>query len=141
MNIFMASLMIFVDTGPLLARYLLKDQFHQHALNIWAELEKSHERLATSSLVLNETATLLGRRAGNIFAAERLNNIYASHAFQIWRPDREDELRALKLFAKFSDQGVSFTDCVSFTLMTSRHVQQVFTFDRHFDLAGFKRLP
>jgi uncharacterized protein len=141
MNISMANPMIFVDTGPFLARYLVKDQFHQHAVNCWAELKKSSEKLVTSSFVLDETATLLGRRAGNIFAAERLNNIYASHAIQIWRPDRDDELRALEMFAKFSDQGVSFTDCVSFTLMSSRHVQQVFTFDRHFDSAGFKRLP
>ena len=133
--------MIFADNGPFLARYLVKDQFHHHAVNCWADLEKSHERLVTSSFVLSETATLLGRRAGNIFAAERLNKIYASHALQIWRPDRDDELRALELFAKFSDQGVSFTDCISFTLMISRHVQQVFTFDRHFDLVGFKRLP
>ncbi len=141
MIISMANSMIFVDTGPFLARYLVRDQFHQQAVNFWAELEKSSEKLATSSFVLDETATLLGRRAGNIFAAERLNNIYASNAFQIWRPDREDELRALELFTKFSDQGVSFTDCVSFALMTNRHVQQVFTFDRHFDSAGFRRLP
>lgn len=141
MPIFTDPGMIFIDTGVFIGRYMAKDQFHHRAVELWSVLESSSERLATSSFVLDETATLLGRRAGNMFAASRLRNIYASHRFQIWRPDEEDELHALELFARYSDQGVSFTDCVSFALMTTRHVQHVFTFDRHFDLAGFRRMP
>ena len=35
----------------------------------------------------------------------------------ILRPEADDELEALNLFRKLSDQRVSFTDCVSFALM------------------------
>lgn len=133
--------MIFIDAGAFIARYVEKDQFHSKALACWAVLEKSAEKLVTSNYVLDETATALGRRAGNVFAANRLKNIYASQAFQIWRPDKDDELRAIELFAKFADQGVSFTDCISFVLMTTRHVHRVFTFDRHLDSGGFTRVP
>jgi predicted nucleic acid-binding protein len=133
--------MIFIDTGAFLARYVAADQFHHPATMLWADLEGRGERCVTSNFVLSETATLLGRRAGHQFAALRLRNIYASKAMEVWRPDCEDELRALKWFAKYSDQKVSFTDCVSFVLMKSGQVKEVFSFDRHFDLAGFRRMP
>ncbi len=133
--------MIYIDTGAILARYLAKDQYHEPAAAFWEELKTWNEGLVTSNFVLDETATLLGRRAGYLFASKRLESIYASNLLQIWRPDRDDELRAIDWFAKFSDQEISFTDCISFVLMKRGYIQHVFSFDRHFDTAGFKRLP
>lgn len=133
--------MIFIDTGAFLARYLAKDQYHASAVAFWEELKTRNEALVTSNFVLDETATLLGRRAGYLFASKRLQAMYNSNNLQIWRPDRDDELRAIDCLVKFSDQGISFTDCVSFVLMKQGRVKRVFSFDRHFDAAGFKRLP
>ncbi len=133
--------MIYIDTGAYLARYLAKDQYHDLAAAFWEELKTRNEGLVTSNFVLDETATLLGRRAGHVFACNRLKAIYASNVLQIWRPERDDELRAIDWFAKFSDQDVSFTDCISFALMKRAQIKHVFSFDRHFDTAGFKRLP
>lgn len=133
--------MIFIDTGAFLGRYVAKDQFHPSASALWKELADRRERCATSNFVLDETATLLGRRAGNHFAAQRLKNLYASAMVEVWRPDQEDELRALTWFTKYADQGVTFTDCISFALMNNHRLKRVFSFDRHFELAGFKRLP
>ena len=107
----------------------------------WARLEADREGLVTSNFVLDETATLLGRRADNRFAAKRLKNIYASSVLKILRPDTEDELQAIEWFVKFADQGVSFTDCMSFTLITREGLRTVFSFDQHFDFAGFGRVP
>jgi len=36
---------------------------------------------------------------------------------------------------------VSFTDCVSFSLMRRYKLSRVFTFDRHFAAAGFTVWP
>ena len=133
--------MIYIDTGAFLARYLVRDQYHDLAVAFWDELKTKNEVLMTSNFVLDETATLLGRRAGYVFASKRLRAVYASSVLQIWRPDRDDELQAIDWFVKFSDQGVSFTDCISFVLMRRGQVQHVFSFDHHFELAGFQRLP
>ena len=133
--------MIYIDTCAFLARYLAKDQYHDQAVAFWGELKTGKEVLVTSNFVLDETATLLVRRAGYLFASKRLQAVYASNLLQIRRPDQEDELRAIDWFAKFSDQGVSFTDCISFVLMNRGRIERVFSFDRHFDTAGFKRLP
>ncbi|RLB20138.1 MAG: VapC toxin family PIN domain ribonuclease, partial [Deltaproteobacteria bacterium] len=35
----------------------------------------------------------------------------------------------------------SFTDCVSFVLMKSQNIKRVFTFDQHFQIAGFQIFP
>lgn len=132
--------MIFIDTGAFLARHLKGDQYHKKSLKLWATLEKKGLRCATSNAVLYETLTLMGRRASYSFAAERARHIYASRSLAIWYPAPEDEQAAIGYFEKFSDQKVSFVDCLSFALLKRHGVGNVFTFDRHFALAGFSLL-
>ncbi|MGB0680077.1 MAG: VapC toxin family PIN domain ribonuclease, partial [Polyangiales bacterium] len=75
------------------------------------------------------------------FAAERAATFYASKNLQILRPDEKQEKLALKLFGKFADQQVSFTDCVSFTLMKTHSLRRAFAYDQHFRFAGFELMP
>jgi predicted nucleic acid-binding protein len=133
--------MIFIDTGAFIARYLSADQYHHQALDFWDYIKNHREICFTSNFVLDETFTLLGRRAGNSFAVQRAVNIYASSFLTILRPDVQDELKALELFDKFSDQHVSFTDCISFILMRKQKIMRVFSFDSHFPMAGFELHP
>ncbi len=133
--------MIFIDTGALLARYLARDQYHQEAVDAWRMLEGSTERCFTSNFVLDETLTLLARRASYKFAAERGRSLLTSEALRVLRPDEDDELRALEHFEKFADQQISFTDCGSFVLMKKERIRQAFSFDQHFAYAGFELWP
>jgi len=100
--------------------------FHHSVLKTWWE-----------NALGNETFTLLGRRAGNAFAAQRARHLYASDILTILRPTDDDEREAIDLFEKFSDQRVSFTDCISFVLMRKKKINNVFSFDRDFERAGF----
>ena len=133
--------MIFVDTGAFLARYLAGDQYHDAAVRAWKRLERSSGVLFTSSFVVDETLTLLARRATYAFAAARADALYGSRILSILRPDAADEATAVELFRKFADQRVSFTDCVSFALMRRHRLKKAFTFDRHFADAGFEIWP
>jgi predicted nucleic acid-binding protein len=130
--------MIFVDTGAFLARYLSNDAYHRRAVDMWKKLRR--ESLVTSNHILDETLTLLARRAGGRFAADRADNIYTSEVLEIIRSTRDDELAAVQLLRKYADQPISFTDCTSFVLMRSRQISNVFTFDVHFERAGFRVL-
>ena len=130
--------MIYIDTGPFLARYVEKDQHHAAATAAWEKLQRSGQRLYTSNFVLDELFTLLARRTTYRFAAERARNILDSQVIQILRPERKQEREAIELFAKYADQKVSFTDCVSFLLMKEAKIRQAFSFDRHFERAGFQ---
>ncbi len=130
--------MIFLDTGSFIARYIEQDSYHAAAVRLWEQIGRSS--LFTSNHVLDETLTLLARRAGYRFAAERAENIYASDALEILYSTRDDETSAIALFGKYADQRVSFTDCVSFVLMKRYRIPAAFTFDRHFAHAGFRMI-
>jgi len=132
---------MFVDTGGFLARHLAGDQHHKSAVRYWKKIEKENARLFTSNLVLNEFFTLLGRRAGHCFAAARARAVYASRQLEILRPGAEEEKAAVKLFEKYADLRVTFTDCVSFVLMRRERLTSVFGFDSHFEIVGFRRMP
>ncbi len=133
--------MIYIDTGAFLARYLSRDQYHQQAGAFWKEIGKNRESCFTSNFVLDETFTLLGRWAGYDFASQKAAKIYASKLLIILRPTREDEIKAIEFFQKYADQNVSFTDCISIVLMRNKKIKRVFSFDSHFERAGFKLCP
>ena len=133
--------MIYIDTGAFISRHLAKDQYHRPSVAFWNVIAKKGESCVTSNFVLDETFTLLGRRGGYAFAAQRARNIYASETVKIIRPDREDELRAIDLFEKYADQNLSFTDCISLVLMQTMKIKRVFTFDHHFQFLGYQTFP
>lgn len=130
--------LVFVDTGAFIAKYLANDSQHSKSLEIWKKLEKFN--LLTSNHVFDETMTLLGRRAGYSFAAERGEAIMGSKILKVFYTDQEIEEDALRYFRKYADQGLSFTDAISFSVITKMKIKQVFSFDAHFDLLKVKRL-
>jgi uncharacterized protein len=130
--------MIFIDTGAFIARYVTHDSHHKVALEKWQELEDKNLHFVTSNFVIDETITLLSRITENKFAAEKAKLLYTSKALVILRPTLAEELSAVSLFAKFSDQKMSFTDCVSFALMSNAKIRKAFSFGKHFQVAGFE---
>jgi uncharacterized protein len=130
--------MTFIDSGAFLGRYLAHDPYREASLTLWNELQGT--RLLTTNHVLDETFTILARRAGYSFASQRAELIYASSAFEIIHTSREDELEAIRYFRKYADQKVSFTDCISFAIMKRHRIRTAFSFDRHFSIAGFHLL-
>ena len=133
--------MIFIDTGAFLARYVKRDRLHEVAQEGWRQLRATGQRCMTSNFVLDEVLTLLGRRVSYSFAADRATALWASSSLRIARPEERDELAAIELFTKLADQRVSFTDCISFALMRRHRVRSAFSFDRHFESAGFEIWP
>lgn len=124
-----------MDTGPFVGRYLENDQHHKDSLAVWQRLKG--ELLFISEHVLDEVITLLGRRSGSQFAADRADQILHSPAIRILRCDADVERLALNYFRKFGNLQISFTDATSFALMEKRKLRRVFTFDFHFEAAGF----
>ena len=130
--------MIFIDTGAFLARYVQHDQYHHKAVAGWKRLAQTGRRCLTSNLVLSETLTLLTRRTGARFAAERARHILSSELLTILRPSAQEEWDAIEALEKYADQAISFTDAVSFVLMRQHGLKEVFSFDSHFERAGFR---
>ena len=133
--------MIFVDAGAFLARFLSRDQHHALAIRSWEKLERTRDDCVTSNVVLVGAFTLLARRAGYSFAAERARRLLAAREMTFLRPEADDDQAALEWFEKFADQKVGFADCISFALMRRHRITRVFTFDAHFQRAGFDVWP
>ncbi|MBF0290503.1 MAG: PIN domain-containing protein [SAR324 cluster bacterium] len=131
---------VFIDTGPFLAHFNPSDQYHQQSLKTWMWIEQQELVTITTNHVLDELATLLARRTAYSFAAVKMREIYRS-SIMIERSHQEDEEEALRFFEKYSDQKVSFTDCISFAILERLNIRTCFTFDRHFTDAGFETIP
>jgi len=129
--------MIFADTGAWVARFSVRDQYHKIASELWSGLKVSGERITTSDSVFVETVSLLTRKIGPHAANEAGRFMQNWKALQIIRASREDETAALLLLKKFADQDIGFVNCLSFVLMRRSRISTAFTFDRHFELAGF----
>ena len=130
--------MIFVDSGAFLGRLIKRDQHHTSAVLGWKQLRRD---VVTSNLVIAETLTLLGRWIDHEFAAAWGRDAMTLATWEVLRPDHGDEIEALEMFEKFADERIGFADCVSFALMRKHGIRQAFTFDRHFEDAGFERWP
>jgi hypothetical protein len=127
--------LIFADTGAFLALYSKHDQYHRQASKLFPSLPRP---FSTSNHVADELATLLGRTAGYRYAADRIEDLYASESIDILASTRDDEIEAIRWMRKYSDKEISFTDCVSFAMMRRLGIRTAFTFDRHFRDAGFQ---
>ncbi len=136
---------VFVDTSAWFAASFGRDQHHEAAAASYRELSRSGAHLITTDYVLDETLTLMKSRG---IEAKRIESFHK----QIRLAEEHGRLRlvfidanlfaeAWKQFQSFSDQTLSFTDCASFAVAQRLRVDAVFTFDRHFELAGFSIVP
>ena len=132
------SVEVFVDTSGFKALVDEKDEFHYRAVEKWDNFARKGVSLVTSNYILDESYTLIRVKCGlkvvknfRILLAEGLKDIKVS------RITLDDELLAWDWFGK-DWSGLSFTDCVSFTVMKRLGIKQVFGFDNHFKRAGFE---
>lgn len=128
---------VFLDTSFILAALSSRDQRHRRAA-----LTATQHGLAriTSSLVINETVTLLQMRGRLSQALEFLADAQGKPDLQIVYPDPALQVEAWDLFVRWAGTGASPVDCLSFAIMRRLGIRKAFTFDEHFRTAGFHTL-
>lgn len=131
---------LFVDTSAWYALSVPSVPQHQ---SVSAELRKRVKRgirVVTTNLIVAEAHALLLKRTNQKVAlafvreVSRPPNIIVSSA-----PDYEEE--ATSWLEKFDDQPISFTDAVSFAVMSDRMISEALALDHHFVVAGFVLIP
>lgn len=127
---------VFLDTSYFIALQMDNDQWHESA----ARINRSGLRLITSSLVINETLSLLQVRGFFSAALEFLQRLRSDPDTHIVYVDSPLQAEAWDLFHRWGGAGVSIVDCASFAIMMSQRIRKAFTFDRHFRTAGFEIL-
>ncbi len=131
---------VFIDTSGFYAMLVRGDDKHAAVQRVLREARRRKRRFLTTDYVLDETATLLKARGFLHLLAPFFERLDASRACRIeWTDsDRFQEVRAL--FLKHADQAWSFTDCLSFHVMTQLRLREALTKDSHFEHAGFTAL-
>jgi predicted nucleic acid-binding protein len=134
--------LIFVDTSGWYALKATDDRFHDSAVLFYHELITGrHGSLVVSDYVLDEAATLLMATKGGETATRFLDDSLSSKSVRLVWIEPELFHQANKTFKTGSGRGWSFTDCTSFELMHRLKIGTAFAFDKHFNEAGFNRLP
>jgi predicted nucleic acid-binding protein len=59
----------------------------------------------------------------------------------ILRLIEQDEQEAKRILIKFSDQRFSMFDAINFSVMKRVGIGKAFSFDAHFQIFGFEKIP
>jgi uncharacterized protein len=128
---------VFIDTSAWLAVIDKNETRHLQAAGIYRGLLSGGVILITTGYILAEMHILLRRRINAEVAADFLQKVNESPRIQIEFPGSEIEQAAKQILVRFQDQDFSLTDAISFALMKEKGLNEAFSFDQHFSIAGF----
>lgn len=129
---------IFVDTG---AWYALIDRKDPDHLKVAEAFQDFDGRLVTSNFVMDESLTLLRYRCSYERALDLGRFLISGRLAEVVRIKADDELKAWRVFEKYQDKLLSFTDCTSFVLMERLGLETALSLDSDFRQMGFRCLP
>lgn len=132
---------VFVDSSAWYALVDAGDTFHTVAAGAYARLVKARQPLVTTNLVIAEAHALILRRVNQAAALQFLARIRNSTQVDIVYTTPLMDATAEALLHQYADHNFSLTDAGSFIVMRERRIVQAFTFDHHFQAAGFTLVP
>jgi predicted nucleic acid-binding protein len=126
--------MRFVDTSFWIGLRFRRDARHEDARRIW---ESGTGALLTTNLVLGETWTFLGRKAGHGRALEFLHAVERLDNLTVRRVDDDLDADAWRWLRRHNERAYSYVDATSFALMRKLRLRHALAFDGDFAAAGF----
>ena len=128
---------IFVDTLHFAAVLNTKDQCHELALAVEAEINEV--RLVTTETILHEFPNFLAEfpLRTKKRAADFVKDLYETRAVEIIPHTPGVFFDGLRLYESRLDKGYSLTDCISMNAMQQREITEVLSHDNHFTQEGY----
>jgi predicted nucleic acid-binding protein len=129
---------VFVDTS---AWYPLLLRAHPDHARLAAQLRaliKRGRRVVTTNLVVAETHALTMRRIGSAPALAFVQTVTEPPNVVVHSSAEVEAMAVRAWLERYRDQDFSFTDAVSFAVMTERRIDEALTLDHHFAVAGFR---
>jgi predicted nucleic acid-binding protein len=128
---------LFVDSGAWIALVSVRDQHHADADAMFREVVARRIPLLTTNLVFAEVHRFLLFRAGARAAARALDRFESSDRLTLECATAAHHRTARAWLDRLADQPISYTDAVSFAVMSASHCTTTISFDHDFVLAGF----
>ena len=130
---------LFVDSGAWIALISARDQHHVEADAMFRRVVVQRTQLVTTNLVLAEVHRFLLFRAGPVPARRALEQLEGSARLTIVFASDVHHRAAHGWLARLSDHAISYTDAVSFAVIQAARCAAALSFDRDFQVAGFRR--
>ncbi|HET7090104.1 MAG TPA: PIN domain-containing protein [Anaerolineae bacterium] len=134
-------MILFGDSSGWVAAYDERDKYHAAAKQIIYDLSGQKVTFVVTDYVVAESITLMRSRLGHARAVAFGDWLLQSPRVRLIRLDLDLWNEAWRFFKMYDDKDFSFTDCASFVVMRRERLRDAFTFDRHFEQAGFRLWP
>lgn len=131
---------VFTDTGAFAALQDDSDRHHAAAA-VFIRSPPPSCQFYTSNFIVDETITLLRNRMGHKSAVMFADAMLQTARFEVISVDSSVERSAVDVFKRFKDKELSFTDCVTISLVRSLRLDGVFGFDSDFTSVGLRLFP
>ncbi len=131
---------LFLDTAFAIALISPKDAFHEKALELAKQIEKTQTHLVTTRAVVIEIGNALSKASMRESAIELIDSMEEDETVAIVPISDEIYNGAFDLFRSRLDKEWGLTDCISFLVMKQRGIANALTTDQHFQQAGFVAL-
>lgn len=129
---------IFIDTGVFVAFHNTNDVNHSKALDLIKKIATGRLGSAyTSDYIFDEAVTTALIRTKKPETALTLGKMIQGELtapfIVILRVNTTAFEKAWKLFSRYAERGLSFTDCTSIALMNIKNIETIASFDTDFD--------
>ena len=132
---------VFLDTSALVGKFLERDEHHHRAAQTMRSLLREGRLFISTDYIFDEVVTRVRGLGGHSNAVKAGDGILASEFIELIDVDPSLRQEAWKLFKKYKDQKLSFTDCTSFAVMERFGISEAFTFDDDFRRVGYLTIP
>lgn len=131
------------DTAAFVALGNARDDLHQAAVDVSQELAQTNAHVLTTDAVLTEVVNTFSKVHLRPIAWQIVEATEASVALGVATIVHVDDdlwKRGWQLHRNREDKDWGLTDCISFVVMNDYQIYRAFTYDHHFEQAGFERL-
>ena len=135
------SRQVFVDTSAWIMLLNQSELKHREAVEIYNDLQG--HLIYVSNLVIGETYTWLRRKSSFQVAYDFVKSVERKEELKqvkVVYSNRELEQQAIHLLNRYADHRFSYVDAVSICMIRNQGLNKVFSYDRHFTLAGVEQV-
>lgn len=129
---------VLLDTVGLLALWNVRDQWHQNAVPAFAKLVGAGAELYTTAYILLECGNAASRTPFRADVVDLREQLRADG--KLIEPTDADCAAAWRTYRSGQAGQAGIVDLVSFEVMRRLGIDEAFTNDRHFQMAGFTTL-
>jgi predicted nucleic acid-binding protein len=132
---------LFVDTSGWFPLVDNENPAHDRVAQALRNSVQKKRRIVTTNLVIAETHALIMRRIHRTAAIAFLREVSRAPNIVISSTPEYEAAAEADWLSRYTDHDFSFTDAVSFAVMSDRNIREALGLDNHFIVAGFSLLP